>query len=69
MPFRGTVWGDNKLRVMSPVGAVSYYNVCQNFVFQYMTFYVEEVGTVGTYANVVEWISKEEYDYLKKQGY
>lgn len=67
--FQGTVWGDNKLRVMSPVGAVSYYNVCQNFVFQYMTFYVEEVGTVGTYANVVEWISKEEYDYLKKQGY
>lgn len=67
--FQGTVWGDNKLRVMSPVGAISYYNVCQNFVFQYMTFYVEEVGTVGTYANVVEWISKEEYDYLKKQGY
>lgn len=67
--FQGTVWGDNKLRVMSPAGAVSYYNVCQNFVFQYMTFYVEGVGTVGTYANVVEWISKEEYDYLKKQGY
>ena len=34
-----------------------------------MTFYVNGVGTVGTYANVVEWISKEEYDYLKKQGY
>ena len=31
--------------------------------------YVNGVGTVGTYANVVEWISKEEYDYLKKQGY
>lgn len=67
--FQGTVWGDNKLRVMNPMGAISYYNVCQHFFLQYMTFYVDGVGTVGTYANVVEWISKEEYDYLKKQGY
>ena len=67
--FQGSVWGDDKLRVMNTTGAISYYNVCQNFFFQYMTFYVNGVGTVGTYANVVEWISKEEYDYLKKQGY
>lgn len=67
--FQGSVWGDDKLRVMNTTGAISYYNVCQNFFFQYMTFYVNGVGTVGTYANVVEWISEEEYDYLKKQGY
>lgn len=67
--FQGSVWGDDKLRVMNATGTISYYNVCQNFFFQYMTFYVNGVGTVGTYANVVEWISKEEYDYLKKQGY
>ena len=47
----------------------SFYNVCQNFFLQYMTFYVNNVGVVGTYANVVEWISEEEYNYLKKQGY
>lgn len=67
--FQGSECGDDKLRVMNTTGAISYYNVCQNFFFQYMTFYVNGVGTVGTYANVVEWISKEEYDYLKKQGY
>ncbi|CDD52269.1 DUF4984 domain-containing protein [Phocaeicola sp.] len=67
--FQGSWHGDDKLRVMNTTGAISYYNVCQNFFFQYMTFYVNGVGTVGTYANVVEWISKEEYDYLKKQGY
>lgn len=67
--FQGSVWGDDKLRVMNATSTISYYNVCQNFFFQYMTFYVNGVGTVGTYANVVEWISKEEYDYLKKQGY
>lgn len=67
--FQGTVWGDNKLRVMQPQSAVSYFNSCQNFLLQYMTFYVENIGTVGTYANVVEWISEEEYNYLKSQGY
>lgn len=67
--FQGTVWGDNKLRVMQPQSAVSYFNSCQNFILQYMTFYVKDIGTVGTYANVVEWISEEEYNYLKSQGY
>lgn len=67
--FQGNVFGNGKLMVMQPAGAISYYNVCQNFFFQYMTFYVDGVGTVGTYANVVEWISEEEYNYLKKQGY
>lgn len=67
--FQGTVWGDDKLRVMQPQGAVSYFNSCQSFFLQYMTFYVDGIGTVGTYANVVEWISEEEYNYLKKQGY
>lgn len=67
--FQGSWHGDDKLRVMNATGTISYYNVCQNFFFQYMTFYVNGVGTVGTYANVVEWISEEEYDYLKKQGY
>lgn len=67
--FQGSWHGDDKLRVMNATGTISYYNVCQNIFFQYMTFYVNGVGTVGTYANVVEWISKEEYDYLKKQGY
>ena len=67
--FQGAMWGDNKLRVMQPTSTISYYNVCQGFFLQYMTFYVQDIGTVGTYANVVEWISDEEYEYLKKQGY
>lgn len=68
-PFQGAIWGDNKLRVSQPANVTSYFNVCQGFFFQYMTFYVNEVGTVGTYANVVEWISDDEYEYLKRQGY
>lgn len=67
--FEGAVWGNDKLMVMQPSSATSYYNVCQNFAFQYMTFYVDGVGSVGTYVNVIEWITEEEYNYLKKQGY
>lgn len=67
--FQGTVWGDDKLRAVQPQGAVSYFNSCQGYVLLYTTFHVKDIGTVGTYANVVEWISEEEYNYLKSQGY
>lgn len=67
--FEGAVYGDKKLRVQQPSSVTSYFNVCQGFFLQYMTFYVENVGTVGTYANIVEWISESEYEALKKQGY
>ena len=67
--FQGNVWGDDKLRVMQPASVISYYNMCQGFFLQYMTFYVKDIGTVGTYANIVEWISDSEYEYLKQQGY
>ena len=35
---------------------------------QYMTFYVDGVGTVGTYVNILKWISDEEAEILKSQG-
>lgn len=65
--FMGNVWGDDKLRAMQPQGVMSYYNVCQNYFLQYMTLYVEGVGTVGTYLNVVEWISEAEYRKLERE--
>lgn len=65
--FAGSVWGDDKLRVKEPDGVNSYFNVCQNFILQYMTFYVENVGTVGTYISIVEWISEAEYKKLKAE--
>ena len=45
---------------------MSYYNVCQHYFLQYMTLYVEGVGQVGTFLNVVEWISKAEYEKLER---
>lgn len=65
----GTIHGDGKLRVEQPVIYTSYYNVCQKYVLQYVRIYVEPVGTVGTYVNVLEWITDEEAELLKSQGY
>lgn len=68
----GTQHGDGKLRASQPTTYTSYYNVCQSFVFQYMTAYVNGVKPspiVGTYINILEWISDEEAEQLKKEGY
>lgn len=61
----GTIHGNGKLMVKQPTVYVSYYNVCQTFVLQYITVYVNGVGTVGTYVNILEWISDEEAGRLQ----
>lgn len=65
----GTIYGDGKMWAYQPMAYVSYYNVCQNFVLLYLTIYVKEVGVVGTYVNILEWISDEEAQQLKNEGY
>ena len=63
----GTIYGNGKLLVKQPTVYVSYYNVCQKFVVLYITLYVEGVGTVGTYVNILEWITDEEAEQYKKE--
>lgn len=65
--FQGSKWGDDKLRAMPVASATDYYNMCQGYLLQYMTVYVADVGTVGTYLNVIEWISEAEYRDLARQ--
>ncbi len=68
IPFE-TIWGDGLIRMNQPSMYTSYYSTCEKFIFQFMTLYVKEVGTVGTYVNSVKWISDEEAELLKQQGY
>ena len=63
----GTIYGNGKLMCTQPVAYDSYYNVCQKFVFLYSTIYVVGKGTVGTYVNILEWISDEEAEQYKKE--
>ena len=59
--FVGSMHGDDILRMKFASGYVSYFNVCQHFMIQYMTLYVNGVNEeVGTYVNAIEWISQAE---------
>ena len=53
---------------------LSYYSTNENFILQYATLSVNNrdgsvYGTVGTFVNVIEWISDAEAEKLKEQGY
>jgi hypothetical protein len=39
------------------------------FLMQYVTLFVEEVGTVGTYLNIFEWISDDEAERIMREGF
>lgn len=70
----GTIYGDGKIRMFQPTNYVSYYSSCEQFVYQYMTLYVmnedESIyGTVGTFINVLKWISDDEAEKLMREGY
>ena len=69
-----TIHGDGKLRLNQPTAYTSFYSTNENFVMQYVTMSVNNkdgsyYGTVGTFINVIEWISDAEAEKLKEQGY
>ena len=69
----GTLYGDGIIRMYQPTAYTSYFSSCEKFIFQYMTLYVpgmaEDANTVGTFVNAVEWISDDEAEKLKREGY
>ena len=69
----GTLYGDGIIRMYQPATQISYFSSCEKFIFQYMTLYVpgmaDGTNTVGTFANVVEWISDDEAEKLMREGY
>lgn len=70
----GSIFGNGKVVMYQPTNYVSYYSPCENFVFQYITMIVRNkdgsiYGGLGTYVNIIEWISEAEAEKLKEQGY
>lgn len=65
----GTIYGNGKLLMEQPLGYTSYYSPCETFLVQYATLYVEEVGTVGTYVNIFEWVSDDEAERILREGF
>ena len=67
-----TIHGDGKLRLNQPTAYTSFYSTNENFILQYVTMSVNNkdgsyYGTVGTFVNVLEWISEAEAEKLKEQ--
>lgn len=69
----GIKYGDNKILSHNSPYYKSYFNSCQLFVELWNYVYVEDmgemIGTVGHFYNVLEWVSDEEADALRKEGF
>lgn len=70
----GTLYGNGKIKMYSPTNYQSYYSVCEHYVLQYMSLYVDgmSAGTnssVGSYMNIYEWISDEEAERIMREGF
>jgi hypothetical protein len=69
--FFGTVYGDNKLYVKNSSLNDSYFYSCGKYLFLWCEVSVKDLGdiygTVGHFYNVMEWVSDEEADRLKRE--
>lgn len=69
----GQILGDNHILCDDSPLYVSYFNSCQRFVVLWLHVYVEKlgepIGTVGHFYNILEWISDEEAERLKREGF
>lgn len=69
--FFGTIygnWGD-KIRVTSSALAQSIYYPLGGYLYIWTEMSVEEVGVVGHFYNVMQWISDEEAERLMREGF
>ena len=69
-----TIHGDGKLLMSQPAAYTSFYSTNETFIMQYVTLSVNNkdgslYGIVGTFINIIEWISDAEAEKLKEQGY
>ena len=69
--FFGTVHGDDKILVRTSAYYDSVFYPCGSYLYVWTEMYVENlgqpVGSVGHFYNIMEWISDEEADRLKRE--
>ena len=69
--FFGTSHGDDKIFVRNSALYDSIFYPCGNYLYVWTEMYVENlgqpVGTVGHFYTIMEWISDEEADRLKRE--
>ena len=69
--FFGTVHGDDKILVTDSPYYDSLFYPCGKYLYLWAQIYVknlgEDIGTVGHFYNIMEWISDEEADRLRRE--
>lgn len=69
--FFGQTHGDDRILVTTSPLAESVYYPCGSYLYVWTMMYVEDlgatVGTVGHFYNIMEWISDEEADRIKRE--
>lgn len=69
--FFGTAHGDDKILVTNSALYDSIFYPCGSYLYLWVHVYVENlgvsVGTVGHYYNIMEWVSDEEADRLRRE--
>ena len=65
----GTIYGNDELMIGEYSDAVSYYSPCERFLLLYSEMYVVDVGSVGVFASVLEWISDDEAERIMREGF
>lgn len=67
-----TIYGDWEVWAYQSGYYISYYSSCERFMLQYMTLHVPGMPAgkdeVGTYINVVKWVSDDEAQILIEEG-
>lgn len=67
----GQIRGDNKILVRNSPYNDSYFDNCEKYIRLWIYTHVEKlgvnIGTVGVFENIVEWISDEEAERLQRE--
>ena len=70
--FFGITHGDDRILVKSSTINESVFYTCGDYLYVWAEVYVENlgesVGTVGHFYNIMEWISDEEAERLRREG-
>lgn len=53
---------------IASTGKENFYNSCERFIFITLNCYVDQVGSLGTYPYMLEWISERKAQELRNQG-
>ena len=68
----GYAYGDGKILGTHSPAAVSYFNSCQKYAQLWVLMYVKDfsttIGYMGSFYNVLEWISEEEAKEIMREG-